>query len=415
MNDGNALMSRFGFCLLAAMWWLLGGDTLFAQQLAVKQSVKSYTLMFRIDSQELDTAYAANGAVAGGMLAELEWLLSAGNVAVDSVVITSSASPDGNRHYNRRLSVKRGQSVYSYLKDGMPALPEEALVLVPQGEDWTAFRRVVEGDGELPCRQEILDITDTDLPVDEKERRIKRLKQAYAYLVAHHLHKLRAVTVAVHVSVREAALASPVRPLPAASAAPARPSVGGWQSALPVPSERKRFRLPPFAVKTNLFYDAALVPNVGLEFFFRERWSVALNWMYAWWKTDRRHYYWRVYGGDAEARYWLGSDGYGPRRSGHHLGVYAQMGTFDFELGGRGYLVDRWGYGGGLSYGYSLPLTRRLNLDFSIGVGVFHGLFKEYLPIDGRYVWQVTKKRNWIGPTKAEVSLVWHLGDIGTK
>lgn len=415
MNDGNALMSRFGFCLLAAMWWLLGGDTLFAQQLAVKQSVKSYTLMFRIDSQELDTAYAANGAVAGGMLAELEWLLSAGNVAVDSVVITSSASPDGNRHYNRRLSVKRGQSVYSYLKDGMPALPEEALVLVPQGEDWTAFRRVVEGDGELPCRQEILDITDTDLPVDEKERRIKRLKQAYAYLVAHHLHKLRAVTVAVHVTVREAVLTSPAWSLPAMRTTAAYPAPDGFCQALPAPDGRKHFRLPPFAVKTNLLYDAALVPNVGLEFFFRERWSVGLNWMYAWWKTDRRHYYWRIYGGDVEARYWLGSDGYGPRRSGHHLGVYAQTGTFDFELGGRGYMVDRWGYGGGLSYGYSLPVGRRLNLDFSIGLGLFHGQFKEYLPIDGRYVWQLTKKLNWIGPTKAEVSLVWHLGDMGTK
>ena len=288
-------------------------------------------------------------------------------------------------------------------------------MLVPIGEDWTAFRRILEEDGQMPCREEVLRIADADLPVDDKERKIKRLKQAYAYLVDHHLHKLRAVTVALHLSVREAPLAPPVRPLPAASAAPARPSVGGWQAALPVPSERKRFRLPPFAVKTNLLYDAALVPNVGLEFFFRERWSVGLNWMYAWWKTDRRHYYWRIYGGDVEARYWLGDDGYGPRRSGHHLGVYAQTGTFDFELGGRGYMVDRWGYGGGLSYGYSLPVGRRLNLDFSIGLGLFHGQFKEYLPIDGRYVWQVTKKRNWIGPTKAEVSLVWHLGDMETK
>lgn len=405
-------MSRFGFCLLAAMWWLLGGDTLFAQQLAVKQSVKSYTLMFRIDSQELDTAYAANGAVAGGMLAELEWLLSAGNVAVDSVVITSSASPDGNRHYNRRLSVKRGQSVYSYLKDGMPALPEEALVLVPKGEDWTAFRSLIAADSLLPHRQELLDITDAACTDDEKERRIKRLKQAYAYLVEHQLPQLRAVTVTLCATVRQAVLTPPVWTCPAVrQAAAAYPAPAGLSGGLPAADRRKHFRLPPFAVKTNLLYDAALVPNVGLEFFFKERWSLGVNWMYAWWKTDRRHYYWRVYGGDLEARYWLGRDGYGPRRSGHHLGVYAQTGTFDFELGGRGYMVDRWGYGGGLSYGYSLPVGRRLNLDFSIGVGLFHGLCKEYLPADGRYVWQLTKKLNWIGPTKAEVSLVWHLGD----
>ena len=52
-----------------------------------------------------------------------------------------------------------------------------------------------------------------------------------------------------------------------------------------------------------------------------------------------------------------------------------------------------------------------LNLDFTLGVGVFHGKCKEYLPIDGRYVWQLTKKMNWVGPTKAEISLVWHIGD----
>jgi len=74
-------------------------------------------------------------------------------------------------------------------------------------------------------------------------------------------------------------------------------------------------------------------------------------------------------------------------------------------------MVDDWGYGGGISYGYSLPVARNLNLDFTLGVGVFHGKCKEYLPIDGRYVWQLTKKMNWVGPTKAEISLVWHIGD----
>ena len=283
------------------MLLLLGVSPVSAQQWAVRQSDRSYTLFYKIDGRYLDMTYGANRSVAGAMKADLDWLLSAGNVTVDSIVVISSASPDGSRMYNRRLSVERAGSVCRYLADSIPGLPEEVLVLVPVGEDWTAFRRILEEDGQMPCREEVLRIADADLPVDDKERKIKRLKQAYAYLVDHHLHKLRAVTVALHLSVREAPLAPPVWTLPAASAAPARPSVGGWQSALPVPSERKRFRLPPFAVKTNLLYDAALVPNVGLEFFFRERWSVGLNWMYAWWKTDRRHYYWRIYGATAPA------------------------------------------------------------------------------------------------------------------
>lgn len=50
MNNGNILMYRLCFCLLAAMWWLLGGEVLFAQQLAGRQSVKSYTHPSESDS-----------------------------------------------------------------------------------------------------------------------------------------------------------------------------------------------------------------------------------------------------------------------------------------------------------------------------------------------------------------------------
>ena len=94
------------------------------------------------------------------------------------------------------------------------------------------------------------------------------------------------------------------------------------------------------------------------------------------------------------------------------------MVTYDFEMGGRGYMGGRPGgtfwnkanYGVGLEYGYSLPVGRRLNLDFSLGLGYLGGTYYEYVPVDGHYVWEETKKRHWFGPTKAEVSLVWLLG-----
>ena len=95
---------------------------------------------------------------------------------------------------------------------------------------------------------------------------------------------------------------------------------------------------------------------------------------------------------------------------GLHAGVYGQIVTYDFEFGGRGYLGDRWSWGTGLSFGYSLPVKKRLNIDFSVGAGYLGGEYKEYLPIDDCYVWQATKYRHWFGPTKLEVSLVWLLG-----
>lgn len=164
------------------------------------------------------------------------------------------------------------------------------------------------------------------------------------------------------------------------------------------------------ALKTNLLYFATLIPNIGIELFFNDKWSVSANWMYAWWKNDRKHWYWRVYGGDLEGRWWFGEKGFGDDFTGHHIGLYVQAGTFDFEVGNKGQMVDEWSFGGGLSYGYSISLTKCLNMDFSLGLGYFRADFKEYLPMDGHYVWQQTTRRNWIGPTKAEVSLVWIIG-----
>ena len=164
-----------------------------------------------------------------------------------------------------------------------------------------------------------------------------------------------------------------------------------------------------FAAKTNLLYDAIAIPNVGVEFTFGKGWTAGLNWMYAWWHTDRKHRYWRTYGGDLYVRKWLGKQNKKRVLSGHHIGLYAQMLTYDFEWGGRGYLGEKWSYGGGLEYGYSLPIAKRLNLDFTVGIGYLGGEYMEYDPIDGCYVWQYTKRRNWWGPTKAEVSLVWIL------
>ena len=98
--------------------------------------------------------------------------------------------------------------------------------------------------------------------------------------------------------------------------------------------------------------------------------------------------------------------------------MYYKVQTFDFELGGRGYMggepggdiFDRACFGGGIEYGYSLPIARRLNIDFSAGIGYLGGKYYEYIPIDQCYVWQATKNLHYFGPTKVEVSLVWLIG-----
>ena len=172
------------------------------------------------------------------------------------------------------------------------------------------------------------------------------------------------------------------------------------------------------ALKTNMLYDALLVPNVGAEFYVGGGWTVGGGWMYAWWKKGDAHRYWRIYGGELAVRRYFGRRAAEKPLTGHHAGVYGQMLTYDFQNGGRGYmggvpggtLFEKANYAAGLEYGYSLPVGRRLNIDFTIGVGYMWGRYMEYRRIDDCDVWQSTRRRRWFGPTKAEISLVWLLG-----
>ena len=168
------------------------------------------------------------------------------------------------------------------------------------------------------------------------------------------------------------------------------------------------------ALKTNALYDVLAIPNIGVEFYLGKKWSVATNWHYAWWKADPSSWYWRTYGGDVALRKWFGRKASKKPLTGHHIGVYGQILTYDFETGDRGYLGDRWSYAAGVEYGYSLPIKKRINIDFTVGLGYLSGEYKEYLPMDDCYVWQATKNRKWFGPTKAEISLVWLLGKGNT-
>lgn len=172
------------------------------------------------------------------------------------------------------------------------------------------------------------------------------------------------------------------------------------------------------SLKTNLLYDALAVPSVGVEFYVGRGLSVGADWMYAWWSKERRHRYWRIYGGDINLRYRFGHAAKAKPFTGHFVGVYAGAFTFDFEFGGTAYMGGRPGHNlwnrcilnVGVEYGYSLPIGRRLNLDFAVGVGYIGGKVEKFRPEDGYYIWEKTAMRHWFGPTKAEVSLVWLLG-----
>ena len=163
------------------------------------------------------------------------------------------------------------------------------------------------------------------------------------------------------------------------------------------------------ALRTNLLYDAALIPTIGAEFDLGKLWSIGFDYNGSWFYSVSRHRYWQTIGGYLMLRRYLKADDEGRPFMGHHFGVYGQLLTFDIEFGDKGWQGAYPNWGGGIVYGYSAWLSNRLNIDFSIGIGYLRLKYKEYDPDGDSFKWRGTYRRNWFGPTKAEISLKWLL------
>ena len=101
--------------------------------------------------------------------------------------------------------------------------------------------------------------------------------------------------------------------------------------------------------------------------------------------------------------------------TGHHVGLYAQALSYDFEAGHFGRMAPDLSYGGGVEYGYSFPVSNELNIDFSLGIGYLGGRFYDYVENEGHYIWRTTVNQAWYGPTKASISLVWLISSNKTR
>jgi hypothetical protein len=356
---------------------------------------------------------------------------------ISKIHIIAGCSPEGSYSFNQRLSKNRVLSIRNVLADYI-TLPDSVVVEKAIGINWQGLRDMVEADPNVPHRQRVLEIIDNspELAInylgDEVELRKQRLVwlhdgEAWQYMYDKFFPTLRSFNLQIAIEWE----------MYKAVAQEVEKSIGGGNliecqldtlatpqlQAIPdITSIPPLFTpsLPPFymGVKSNLLYDLALVPNIGVEFYLGKNLSLTANYMHAWWHNDNIHWYWRVYGADMGLRYWFGKEAAAKPLTGHHVGAYIQALTYDIELGNMGIIggepggdiFDQPNFTAAIEYGYSLPIAPRLNLDFTLGVGYHWGIFYEYLPIDDCYVWQATKKRNYVGPTKAEVSLVWLIG-----
>ncbi len=404
VNNSNkhAAGLRF-FVFLAALFCTMMS---FAQE----RVEKSYTLYYRVNKSDFDSTYMDNARILQTMRDDMHAILGEEGVRLDSLYIYALSSPEGPTALNNRLAGERAESARNLLSVQFPEIDPDNIMMGSRTNDWSGLLKTLRDDASIVHKDVLIRILE-DPGIQDKTVALRAQRLAYAEVRDRILNYMRTATVTFVMTIepKEEPKEEPKVEVPEVE--PAEPAeekeMPVVEPVQPIEKERRNFYM---AAKSNMLYDLAVVPNIGLEFYLGKNFSIAGNWMYAWWKSDRIAWYWRTYGGDLAVRYWFGKAAKEKPLTGHHVGLYGQIVTYDFQTGGRGYLGDRWSYAGGIEYGYSLPIGRRLNIDFTLGFGYLGGEYKEYLPIDGHYVWQATKYRHLIGPTKAEISLVWLLG-----
>jgi len=372
-----------------------------------------------------------------------------------------NSSPDGSARANLLLSRKRAERLLEYIRSRVP-MDDFRIRVKAEGIDWEGLAAFVERDPSVPERERVLEILretpewiydEQGRVVDGRKRQLMNLSggTVYSFLEERFFADLRNATI--ELSCGESAdpqpaagedphSASGMQPqdasqpaagaesqsgsgaeaAPAASDGPSAPlsdaephSASGMQpQAAPQPESRAaaaavdpEYRL---AIKTNLLYDAALMPSLEVEYRIRDRWTVNLEGDVAWWKNDRRHKFYQLAAISPEGRWWFGQKKGDPWH-GHYIGLFGGYMWYDLENGKRGYRGDA--EMAGISYGYVFPIGRRLSLEAGIGVGYMHCRYEEYLPKayidDTHYVYQQTNSLDYFGPLKLKFALVWRL------
>lgn len=164
------------------------------------------------------------------------------------------------------------------------------------------------------------------------------------------------------------------------------------------------------AVRTNVLYDALLLPTLGVEWRLNENVGIRLDGSLAWWGGNhgKVQKMWLV---NPEVRWYLLHE---KRFYVGASGTYGEYNIYKYPLGSilskdTGYQGKLWN--AGLTVGYQLPLSRCFSIDFNLGLGYTRSEYDSFGMTDGVRVYKERNRtKNLWGPTQAGISLVWTIG-----
>lgn len=419
-----------------------------------RDTTVSFLIAFDQKARQVDTNYAGNGKT----LATLDSLLANSDHTCypDSIVLTAPERYNGTKTQGLPSARQWCEEVKAFLCGRYPVVADAARIEIRKGKEyWVALREQIVADREVPDREDVLALIDYHHPNPVKMQDFLQHLDAgipYRYIAARILPKLRRTEIKISLSYpqetgeKEAAaepaneiaitdfvpIDSETMPVPTAQpltvqTPPQKVTVTAAKKEKETKTttntrkgkehkakQKKEKASQPeqtetgtvLALKNNLLYDLALAPNIEVEIPIGRQWSVNAEYKCPWWSDSSEELCYQLLSGGLEGRFWLGDLRTHSRLTGHFVGVYAEGGIYDFQFKGDGYQGKYYG-AAGLTYGYSTRISRQLAFEFSLGIGYLTTEYQKYTPYEGSLVWMSSGQYNFIGPTKAKISLVW--------
>ena len=386
-----------------------GGETQHVQ--------KRYNIFFRINSPKIEREFQNNAYIIDKMKQDVEATLATDGALPDSLLILSTASPDGSFAFNRWLAGERAKSTEKLLIQMFPQFKDAHIEVKFLEEDWDGLRQVLKADPNFPQREEMLAVLDYDSKVDDKEKALRSLKRGWRYLVNNHIYALRNSSITLCVVMGEPDEFQRFVPVEQA------PDPIDYYPEFTAPFEfnpepRPFVPLPDMewqkmimAVRTNFI---APGQNIGIEIPIGQRWSIAMEHWYPWFVSKNNRWCTEQMAWFLEGRYWLPGEKYAwtdtQKLMGHAFGVYLGGGYYDYQVKTHGKQGEYFNVG--VDYTFSLPIAQhRLRLEFNIGIGFIYNQYRPYKPSSDfedlikdpgiKY-----KTSNFFGPTRGGVSLI---------
>ena len=366
---------------------------------------------FRFDQAVIDSSYLTNVSA----LKKLNNLLA--DPEIESISITTSASPEGISKHNQLLSILRAKAILSYIEKKQPYLKNKVYLAHEDVRTiWDKLYLMVKDDETLPHKTTVLSTLLNNISSDTKERQLRWIGEgaSWQYLNKKYFPLLRTGTVRIIICSERKS--SNIVPLPPSTINTAR-----YLHITPEKTDSVFFGVKNeintkkqiLALKTNLLFDAATALNIELELPLTHRWSIAGEWIFPWWLLKQKQYCLQVLSGNIEGRYWLGNRELRPKMTGWFAGLYAGGGIYDIEWGTKGYQGEFY-IAAGISCGYAHSINKSgsLRMEYSLGIGYLRTDYSEYEPMENGEIlaWKRDGQYTWTGPTRAKISLVWMLG-----